>query len=108
MPKLKTEGTEPKTSGDLRSSNTMMQLLSFVERFERLQEERDAIGDDQKEVMSEAKGMGFDTKIMRLAIRRRKMDPDDRMEGDSILEVYEEAIREAQKNQIATSVAEGT
>lgn len=107
MPKLKTQSAEPKTQGDLRGHNTRMQLLSYVERFERLQEERDGLGDDQKEVMKEAKGLGFDTKILRKAIQRRKMDKAQRDEADSMLELYEDVIREAEKQQISQSVDEG-
>lgn len=108
MAKLKTESAEPKTQGDMRNHNTRMQVLTYVERFERLQEERDALGDDQKEIMSEAKGLGFDTKVLRTVIRRRKMDAADRMEADSMLELYEDVIQEAQKQQVAQSMSEGT
>lgn len=90
-----------------RSGFAADQLLSFVERYERLQEEKEAMAADQKEVMAEAKGTGFDTKILRQVIRRRKMDTADRMEGDSILELYEEAIRKAQKALTDASLAEG-
>lgn len=103
MAKLNTESEQQKTAGDLRQSNSMAMLLSYVERYERLQEERDALGDDQKEVMSEAKGVGYDTKIIRKCIQRRKMATADRIEGDSMLEMYEQAIAEAQKNQLKKS-----
>ncbi len=106
MPKLKTESTTPKTAGDMRNSNTMSMLLSFVERHERLQEEVDALSADKKEVREEAKGLGFDTKIIRKVIQRRKMDSATRMETDSLMELYEDAIREAQKKQVAQSEAE--
>lgn len=108
MPKLKTESVEQKTQGDLRGSNVMAQLLSYVERYERLQEERDALGDDQGEIMAEAKGIGLDTKIMRTVIRRRKMDPADRQEVDAMLEIYEEAVQQAEKQQVAKSIDEGS
>lgn len=107
MAKLKTESAEPKTQGDMRNHNTRMQLLSYVERHERLQEERDALGDDQKEIMDEAKGLGFDTKVLRTVIRRRKMDSAARMEADSMLELYEDVIQEAQKQQVAQSMSDG-
>lgn len=107
MAKLKTETTEPKTAGDLRGNNTRAQLFSFVERYERLQEERDALGDDQKEVMAEAKGTGFDTKIIREVIRRRKCNTADLMEHDSILETYEEAVRAAERAATMQSQQEG-
>lgn len=109
MAKLKTESAETKTAGDLRpGSNSMMQLLSFVERWERLQEERAALGDDQKEVMAEAKGMGFDTSTLRKVIARRRMDTADRQEADAMLELYEDTIRQAEKQQVAKSIAEGS
>lgn len=84
------------------------QLYSFVERLERLDEERQGIVDDMKEVRAEAKGTGFDTKILTMVIRRRKMDAADRMEVDSILDLYECAVQEAAADQIAASEAEGT
>lgn len=96
MPKLKTATTEPKTAGDMRNTNTMAQLYSFVERFERLTEEVDALTEDRKEVMGEAKGMGFDTKIIRQAIRRRKIPKADRQEGDAMLELYEDILDRAE------------
>jgi uncharacterized protein (UPF0335 family) len=108
MPKLKEKPT-PVDSSDLgrKGSNTRGRLLSFVERFERLQEERDALGDDQKEIMEEAKSEGFDTKTMRKAIARRKMDSAAREEGDMLLETYEGAIQEAEADQVSKSVKEG-
>lgn len=82
-------------------------LLSFVERFERLAEEKSGLVDDMSEVMAEAKSHGFDTKIMRQAIRRRAMDPADREEGDSLLDIYETALDRAGKNARQQSVDEG-
>jgi uncharacterized protein (UPF0335 family) len=67
-------------------------LKSFVERIERLEEERRALGDDIKEVYAEAKGTGFDTKIMRQIIRLRRMDKDDLDEQESLLDVYKRAL----------------
>lgn len=107
MPKLKTQSAEPKTAGDLRSSNTMAQLLGYVERTERLQEEIDGLTDDKKEVMEEAKSLGFDTAILRVAIRRRKMDAAARQESDSILELYEEVIAQAEAKQKQASIDAG-
>lgn len=63
-------------------------LRSFVERVERLEEERTALTSDIKEVYSEAKGQGFDTKIMRMVVRLRKLDSADRQEQDAILDLY--------------------
>ena len=67
-------------------------LKSFVERIERLEEERRALGADIKEVYAEAKGNGFDTKIMRQVIRLRKMEVADRREQDELLELYRRAL----------------
>ena len=68
------------------------QLLAFCERYERLQEEKDAVGDDQKEVMAEAKAMGFDTATIRKLIKLRKMDPAERQEAEALLDLYMNAI----------------
>lgn len=106
MPKLKTASTEPKTAGDLRNSNTMAMLYGFVERYERLQEERDGLGEDQKEIMGEAKGLGFDTTILKRAIQRRKKNAADVMDADATLELYEEVLREQEKKQLAQSQAD--
>ena len=67
-------------------------LRSFIERIERLEEERRTLGADLKEVYAEAKGNGFDTKIMRQIIRLRRMDKDDLDEQESLLDVYKRAL----------------
>jgi len=67
-------------------------LKSLVERIERLEEERRALGADIKEVYAEAKGTGFDPKIMRQVIRLRRMDKDDLDEQESLLDVYRRAL----------------
>ena len=59
-------------------------LKSFIERIERLEEEKAALGADVREVYSEAKGEGFDVKIMRQVIRLRKMEADDRQEQEHL------------------------
>lgn len=97
MPKLRTQSAEPKTAGDLQSSNTKAQLFAYVERFERLQEEKESLAADQREVMDEAKGMGFDTAILRKVIARRKLDTATRDENDEILALYESVIAQAEK-----------
>lgn len=101
------KAAEPKPDGDLRHnlSNSATALLSFVERYERLTEEIDGLGDDRKEVMGEAKATGFDSKTLRKVIARRKMDPSARTEGDALLELYEETVRTAEKDQLADSEA---
>ena len=67
-------------------------LKSFVERIERLEEEKKALANDIKEVYAEAKGTGFDTKIMRQVIRLRRMDKDDLDEQETLLDVYRRAL----------------
>jgi len=67
-------------------------LKSFVERIERLEEERKALSNDIKEVYAEAKGTGFDVKIMRQVIRLRRMDKDDLDEQETLLDVYRRAL----------------
>jgi uncharacterized protein (UPF0335 family) len=67
-------------------------LKSFVERIERLEEEKKTLQADIKEVYAEAKGTGFDTKIMRQLIKIRKMDKDDLDEQETLLDLYKRAI----------------
>ena len=64
------------------------QLRAFVERIERLEEEKKTIADDIKDVYGEAKSMGFDTKILKKVIALRKKDEQERMEEDLILDTY--------------------
>ncbi|MEQ8443079.1 MAG: DUF2312 domain-containing protein [Alphaproteobacteria bacterium] len=71
---------------------TGARLRSFIERIERLEEEKKALADDIKEVYSEAKGQGFDTKTMRKIVSLRKKDPDDRAEEDALLDTYLSAL----------------
>ena len=67
-------------------------LRSFIERIERLEEEKGALTADIREVYAEAKGNGFDPKIMRQIVRLRKMRPDDRKEMEYVLETYKAAL----------------
>jgi len=67
-------------------------LRSFIERIERLEEERRALGEDIKEVYSEAKSAGFDLPTMRAVIRIRKLDQDDRDEKQALLDTYMNAL----------------
>lgn len=67
-------------------------LKSFIERIERLEEEKKALADDIKEVFAEAKGTGFDVKIMRQVIRLRRMDKDDVSEQETLLDLYRRAL----------------
>lgn len=68
------------------------QLRAFVERIERLEEEKKTIADDIKDVYSEAKGMGYDTKILRKVIARRKRDAQEVMEEELVLDTYLAAL----------------
>ncbi|MFA5120221.1 DUF2312 domain-containing protein [Zavarzinia sp.] len=68
------------------------QLRQFVARIERLEEEKAALAADIREVYAEAKGNGFDTKVLRQVIRLRKIDKAERQEMDAILELYLEAL----------------
>ena len=68
------------------------QLKSLVERIERLEEEKTALTADIREVFAEAKGHGFDTKIMRQVIRMRRLDKADRQEQEAILDLYLSAL----------------
>ncbi len=68
------------------------QLRLLIERIERLEEEKKGIADDIRDVYSEAKAQGYDTKIMRQIVRLRKMEPHDRAEMEAILETYKSAL----------------
>ena len=68
------------------------QLRAFVERIERMNEEKKAISDDIKEIYAEAKGTGFDTKALRTLIRLRAQDASERQEAEAILDLYMQAI----------------
>jgi uncharacterized protein (UPF0335 family) len=78
----------PPASGD----SSAARLRSFIERVERLEEEKAAIAADIKEVFSEAKGAGFDVKIMRQVLKLRKMETDARREQEELLDLYQRAL----------------
>ncbi|MBI1301606.1 MAG: DUF2312 domain-containing protein [Alphaproteobacteria bacterium] len=67
-------------------------LVSFIERIERLEEEKAALMEDIKEVYAEAKGVGFDVKAMRKLVSLRKIDAEKRQEQEAILDLYKSAI----------------
>ena len=67
-------------------------LKTFVERIERLEEEKKAIADDVRDVYSEAKANGYDTKTMRAVVRLRKLEAHTRQEMDALLETYRSAL----------------
>ena len=68
------------------------QIRAFIERIERMEEEKKAIADDIKEIYAEAKGNGFDTKVLRQIVRIRKQDHAERMEQEALLELYMTAL----------------
>jgi uncharacterized protein (UPF0335 family) len=68
------------------------QLRLFIERIERLEEEKKGISDDIRDVYLESKGQGYDTKIMRAIVRLRRMEKNDRDEMDALLETYRDAL----------------
>lgn len=71
---------------------TADELRQFVERYERLEMEKKDIADQQKEVMAEAKGRGYDTKVLRKLVGLRKRDPQEISEEEAVLELYKEAL----------------
>lgn len=71
------------------------QLKSIVERIERLEEEKKTISDDIKEVYAEAKGNGYDVKVLRKVIAIRKRDANERREEEAILDLYLQAVGES-------------
>lgn len=73
-----------------RATDDRLRLL--IERIERLDEEKKGISDDIKDVFAEAKGVGYDVKVMREVIKLRKMAPDDRREREEILDLYKTAL----------------
>jgi uncharacterized protein (UPF0335 family) len=68
------------------------QLRAFVERIERMEEEKAAIAADIREIYAEAKGNGFDTKVLRQVVKIRKQDHSERMEQEAILDLYLTAL----------------
>ncbi|PZQ79897.1 MAG: hypothetical protein DI549_18935 [Ancylobacter novellus] len=68
------------------------QLKSFIERIERLEEEKKTIADDIKDVFAEAKGSGFDVKALRDILKIRKQDADERAEHEAIVDLYMQAL----------------
>ena len=68
------------------------QLRLFIERIERLEEEKKGIADDVKDVYAEAKANGYDTKTMRAIVRLRRMETHVRQEADALLETYRNAL----------------
>jgi len=77
---------------DVIDVDTKQKLKNFVERIERLDEEKRNIADDTKDVMSEAKSFGFDLPTIRKIIRLRKMDSQKAMEEEELLDLYKQAL----------------
>jgi uncharacterized protein (UPF0335 family) len=77
---------------DTLSASAQGKLKSLIERIERLEEDRKAVGADLREVYAEAKGEGFDTKILRKVVRLRGQDSAKRQEEDALVELYIAAI----------------
>lgn len=71
---------------------TAEELRQFIERYEHLDAEKKDIADQQKEVMAEAKGRGYDTKVIRKIIALRKRKPDEIAEEEAVLDVYKAAL----------------
>ena len=86
------ETKRTKPAADVSGGIAAGQLRSFVERIERLEEEKKALAADIKEVYGEAKGHGFDVKIMRKIVSIRKQDRDSRLEEETILDLYLSAL----------------
>src|SRR5688500_11832224 len=72
------------------------QLRAFVERIEHIEEEIKSLTEDKKEIFAEAKGEGFDVKILKEVIRIRKQDQEERQEHESLLEVYLHALEDVE------------
>ena len=77
---------------DIQNQTAQGQLKSIIERIERLEQEKSEIAEQIKEVFAEAKGNGFDVKILRKVIRIRKQDAAKRQEEDAILDLYLSAL----------------
>ena len=82
------------------------QLKSFIERIERLEDEKRGIGEDIKEVYAEAKGSGFEPKIMRQIIKIRRMDKEEHDEQETLLDLYKRALSVVPESGPNTEAAE--
>jgi uncharacterized protein (UPF0335 family) len=71
---------------------TADELRQFIERYEQLESEKKDVTEQQKELMGEAKGRGYDTKVMRKVIAMRKRKPDELAEEEAVLELYKTAL----------------
>lgn len=73
-------------------SVTADELRQFIERFEQLESEKKDVAEQQKELMAEAKGRGYDTRVMRKVVAMRKRKPDELAEEEAVLELYKAAL----------------
>lgn len=80
------------TIDDAQYNVTADELRQFIERWEHLEAEKKDIAEQQKEVMAEAKGRGYDTKVLRKVIAMRARDANDLAEEESIMEIYKAAL----------------
>ena len=71
---------------------TADELRQFIERFEQLESEKKDVAEQQKELMAEAKGRGYDTKVLRKVVALRKRKPDEIAEEEAVLEMYKAAL----------------
>lgn len=85
--------------------STAQHLRQFIERIERLEEDKVALGQDIREIFAEAKGAGFDVKIMREVIKLRKMNTDERSEQEHLLDTYMHALELAEKKAVESKEA---
>lgn len=83
---------EDSASIEVLNSSAQTRLRTIIERVERLQEDKDAVSNDMKEVYAEAKGEGFDVKILRKIISLRRMDKAKRLEMEAMIDLYLGAI----------------
>ena len=82
------------------------QLKSFIERIERLEDEKRALGEDVKEVYAEAKGSGFEPKIMRQIIKIRRIDKEEHDEQETLLDLYKRALSMVPESGLRAEAAE--
>ena len=71
---------------------TADELRQFIERFEQLESEKKDVNEQQKELMAEAKGRGYDTKVMKLVMAQRRRKPDDLAEEEALMDMYKAAL----------------
>ena len=88
------DGTSFETLPDVLTSTAQGRLRTLVERLERLEEDKQAVMGDMKEVFAEAKGEGYDVKVLRKVLRVRKQDKAKRQEEEAILDLYLSALGE--------------